>query len=285
MFTTFAKHTTRAAIIGLALLGSSQAYSAALEFDLSGLGNDVPANFAGRDGLFVGPNFNYSTITDSRYNWTFNNDVKLSINQTTGIGTISGTMTGNYDNETWGFSTTLSDLVVRTGTGGSTVRSDYNAGAHDLSALLTSMTAGTGVEWKSLNMTLSNNFGSYSFEGFAMPEMGHINVAELFFRDDYLGSGVEGLVYDAWYKSFATVTKSRWVWKEVEKCRVKNGHKKCWTENKKVKEYYKEPQWVGDTKAYADLIPPSEVPVPAAIWLFAPALAGFTALRRKRSTK
>ncbi len=29
----------------------------------------------------------------------------------------------------------------------------------------------------------------------------------------------------------------------------------------------------------------SEVPVPAAIWLFAPALAGFTALRRKRSAK
>jgi hypothetical protein len=46
----------------------------------------------------------------------------------------------------------------------------------------------------------------------------------------------------------------------------------------KVKEKYQVPWLVGDTKAYAT---PSEFPVPAAAFLFAPALLGFLGLRRK----
>ncbi|MDB2705258.1 VPLPA-CTERM sorting domain-containing protein [Pseudomonadota bacterium] len=41
--------------------------------------------------------------------------------------------------------------------------------------------------------------------------------------------------------------------------------------------------YVGDTKSIATARTVSAVPIPAAIWLFAPALAGFTALRRKRT--
>jgi len=68
-------------------------------------------------------------------------------------------------------------LVVRTGTGNSFVRNDYNAATDNLASILSAMVSGTGVEWKSLDMTLSNGSYSWSFGGFAMPEIGHLNVA------------------------------------------------------------------------------------------------------------
>ena len=56
IFSKIIKHTAKPAVIGLGLLASAQAHSAALDFDLSGLGIDVPKNYAGRDVLFVGSN-------------------------------------------------------------------------------------------------------------------------------------------------------------------------------------------------------------------------------------
>jgi hypothetical protein len=279
MLSQLIKHSARAAVIGLGLLSAVQVHAAALEFDLSGLGFDVPKNYAGRHGLFVGPNFNYSTVTSPYYNWTFN-DVKLSIDDVTGVGSLAGTMNRNNDNSVWNINTTLNGLVVRTGTGGSTNRQDYNAGSDNLSSILSTAVNGTGVEWKSLDMTLSKGSSSWDFGGFAMPDMGHLNVAELFFRSNF--GGASGLIFDAWYKSDQMVTKYRNIYEYVTK-KYWSYQKQKWVYYKKrVKvgtEKYQVPKYVGDTKAYAV---PSEVPLPAAIWLFAPALAGFTALRRKR---
>jgi hypothetical protein len=283
MFSKILKNSAKAAVIGLGLISSVQIQAAGLEFDLSGLGMDVPKNYAGRDGLFVGPNFNYSTVTSSYYNWTFK-DVKLSIDDVSGVATMAGSMNRNSDNSIWTINTTLNDLVVRTGTGAGTNRQDYNAGTDDLSSILSTMVSGTGIEWKSLDMTLSNGSSSWNFGGFAMPDMRHLNVAELFYRSNF--GGASGLIFDAWYKSDEMVTKYRYVDKKVTKWRWKwNRHrnryeKKYYDVVERVKEKYQVARYVGDTKAYAT---PSEVPLPAAIWLFAPALAGFTALRRKRA--
>lgn len=281
MFTSLLKHSAKIAVFGLGLLGATtQVQAAPLEFDLKGLGMDVPSNYIGRDGLFVGSKWDY--YTNPGNNWTFQ-DVKLSIDDNTGTGVIAGSMSRNSDNSIWTINTTLNDLVVRTGFGGSTVRQDYNAGSDDLSSILSTAVNGTGVEWKSLNMTLSNGSSSWDFGGFAMPDMGHLNVAELFFHSNF--GGASGLIFDAWYKSNQTVTKYRsvkktitkwkWVWDRQQRRYVKKYYDKVvW-----VKEQYQVPKYVGDTKAYAM---PSEVPLPAAIWLFAPALAGLTVLRRKR---
>ncbi len=240
---------------------------------------DAPKNYAGRDGLFVGSNFNYSTVNASRNNWTFS-DVKLSINDVTGVANMAGSMNRNSDNSSWTINTTLNDLVVRTGTGAGTSRQNYNSGSDNLSSLLSSATNGTGVEWKSLDMTLSNGSSSWDFGGFAMPDMGHLNVAELFFRSNF--GGASGLIFDAWYKSDETVTKYRHVKKIVTTYRwvKRNGKwvKKYYDVEKWVKEAYQAPKYVGDTKAYAHMNP---VPLPAAAFLFAPALLGFLGLRRK----
>lgn len=268
MFTTLLRHSAKIAVFGLGLLGATtQVQAAPLEFDLKGLGMDVPSNYVGRDGLFVGSKWNY--YTNPGNNWTFQ-DVKLSIDDTTGIGVMAGTMSRNSDNSIWTINTTLNDLVVRTGFGAGTNRQDYNAGSDNLSSILSTAVNGTGVEWKSLNMTLSNGSSSWDFGGFAMPDMGHLNVAELFFHSNF--GGASGLIFDAWYKSDKMVTK--YVYKKRNGRYVRDRYGR-----KIVIRSYQVPQYVGDTKAYAM---PSEVPLPAAIWLFAPALAGLTALRRKR---
>lgn len=292
MFSTIFKQSAKAAVLSLTVLGSTSASTAVLEFDLSGLGTDVPANYYGRDGLYIGQDFSNPTAPSK--NWTFT-DVKLSIDDTTGIGNIAGTITGNYDNAAWGFTTTLTDSVVRSGTGNSVTRTAFD-GSQNLHDILTSGIDGTGVERESLEMTLSKS-NSYDFIGLAMPDIGHINVAELFFHTDYgktnSTSGATGLIYHAWYQSTQTITKYKWVEKVVG---TELKWKKQWYKNKYgvwkykwvqkevdivkwVKESYQEPKYVGDTKAYADLNP---VPLPAAFWLFAPALAGFTAWRRKQ---
>jgi hypothetical protein len=281
MFSNMIKHSAKAAIAGLGFLAAAQVHSAPLQFDLSGLGMDVPSNYVGRDGLYVGTSFDYYNYPGN--NWTFQ-DVKLSIDQITGAASMTGSMNRNRDNSSWTINTTLNDLVIRTGVGAGTTRQDFNAGSDNLSTLLSSTTNGTGVEWKSLDMTLSNGSSSWDFGGFAMPALGHLNVADLFFRSNF--GGATGLIFDAWYKSDEMVTKYRWVEQTVTKWKWKWDKKKrkyvkkYYDVTEYVKEKYQVAKYVGDTKAYAT---PSEVPLPAAIWLFAPALAGFTALRRKRN--
>lgn len=243
MFSKIIKHTAKAAVVGLGLLAAAQAHSAALEFDLSGVGPTV--NGYGRDGIYIGDGFNNGPNPfRPEANWTFQN-VKLSIDTMTGTGTVAGTMSHNLDSSIWTINTSLNGLVVRSGkdtnndhNDAEVTRNDYNAGVDDLSTILSTMVPGTGVEWKSLATTVTDGSTSYSLTGFAMPDMGHANVAELMWFDNFIGSGVQGLIFDAWYKG---------------------------------------DNLVGDTKALAT----SAVPIPAAAFLFAPALLGFLGLRRK----
>lgn len=58
-----------------------------------------------------------------------------------------------------------------------------------------------GLEWKTLSMTL-NKMGNTSsvpesgWQGYAMPDMGHLFVAELHYDGPQ-----HGLTFDAWYKN------------------------------------------------------------------------------------
>mgnify|MGYP006080198621 CR=1 FL=1 len=237
---SISKSATKTILVSLALLSASLAHSAVIDFDLSGTGSSV--NGFGRDGIYVGPNFNGSNAWKPQFNWTFN-DVKLSVDDVTGVGTIAGTMNHQLDNSIWTINTILNDLVVRTGTWKdmNIVRNDYNSATDDLSTILSAMVPGTGVEWKSLSTTISNGSTKTSLTGFAMPNIGHANVAELMWFDNFIGSDVKGLIFDAWYKGFDAQGNAL----------------------------------VGDSKALAT------VPIPAAAFLFAPAFLGFLGLRRK----
>ena len=232
-------------MLGIGMLSGSLSYATTINFDLSGVGSTV--NGFGRDGLYMGPNFNYGH-TSPKYNWTFNT-VNLSIDDATGAGTVSGNMTRNSSDSVWGVDIHLKDLVVRTGTGSGTDRKNYRASSHNLSDIFTSSSEGTGVEWKYLAMTVTQPSGrEMEWDGLAMPEIGHENVAELYFHDNFLDSGISGLVFDAWYQR-----------SDCSQCRLQ----------------------VGDTKALASQV--SAVPIPGAAILFGSGLLGFFGISKRKA--
>jgi hypothetical protein len=272
MFSTRIKHTAKAAVIGFGLLGAAQAHSASLDFGLTSLAGLVNPNyFVGATGLYVGPgptitskdwrgNYNFKK---SKYNWTFT-DVKLSINDDMGSNrgnaSVMGTMTNNKYGSSWNINLTLNDLVKRTGSGTGMMLSNTD-NLHDI------ITNGKGVAWQDLSLTYSKLGSSKSttLEGW---QMDHDGEAELFTRGAWGSEDLNGaLVFDAWYKKTKTG--------EYQQCSGWYSNRSCTTKSweKVVK--------AGDTKALATYMPPSEVPVPAAAFLFAPALLGFLGLRRK----
>ncbi len=248
------KNTLKNLILALSILSASQTSASTISFDLLGVGSTV--NGFGRDGLYLGPDFTNSSFNVAQYNWTFNT-VSLSIDDVTGNGTIHGAMTRQSDNSVWGFDVNLTNLVVRQGLGSNTTRHAYNAASDNLNAILSSTTAGTGVEWQSLSMTPTsptpywNNPASTtsSWSGLAMPEIGHINVAELYHHDNYIDSGINGLVFDAWFQR-----------DDCSNCTYQ----------------------VGDTKAHAIKTSPSPVPLPGALLLFGSGLVGFLGFSRRK---
>ena len=189
----------------LSLLSSGHSYAASIEFELSGVGSSV--NGFGRDGLYLGPDFSSRNFNTSRYNMTFG-DTALSIDDVTGIGTIHGEMTRQSDNSNWMIDILLTDLVIRSGVGNATTRHDYDARTDDLAAILSSSVEGNGIEWRNLEMVPTspapfwgNPISTTSiWTGLSMPNIGHINVAEFYQHQDYLGSGINGLIFDAWYQ-------------------------------------------------------------------------------------
>lgn len=273
MITNLIKHPAKIALISFGILtASTQAHSASLDFGLTSLAGILPYNFVGRTGLYVGPgptidsrdrygNYNFKK---SRYNWTFK-DVKLSINDmgpNRGDATVTGTMTNNYSDSIWNINITLNDLVKRTGTGTGVMLS----GSDNLKDIIKN---GDGVAWQDLSLTYSKLGSDISttLEGW---QMDHDGEAELFTRGRWGQVDLDGaLVFDAWYKKTKTVS--------YQQCPGWYSNRSCSTKSweKIIK--------AGDTKALATYMPPSEVPLPAAFWLFAPVLAGFTAWRRKRA--
>ncbi|MEE9412089.1 MAG: hypothetical protein V3V22_03450 [Methylococcales bacterium] len=232
-------------MLGIGMMSVSLSYATTINFDLSGVGNTV--NGFGRDGLYMGPGFNYGH-TSPKYNWTFNT-VSLSIDDVTGDGIISGNMTRNSNDSVWKVDINLSDLVVRTGTDSNTMRDDYNTSSHNLSDIFTSSSNGTGVEWKYLEMTVTQPSGrTLAWDGLAMPEIGHENVAEFYFHDNYLNSGIDGLMFDAWFQR-----------SDCKYCRFQ----------------------VGDSKAIGSQV--SAVPIPGAAILFGSGLLGFFGISKRKT--
>ena len=245
------KTTIKTFFLGFAILGASQTYAIKYNFDLTGMGDLV--NGYGRDGLYLGPDFNHG-VDSPEYNWTFTN-ASLLIDDVTGTGIIHGSMTRQCDNAAWELDITLNGLVVRSGTGFNVTRHNYNAQDHNLSSILSSSTTGTGVEWKSLNMTPTSptpfwgnpTSTTSEWSGLAMPNLGHENVAELYYHDDFIGSGIDGLVFDAWYQR-----------SDCSNCTFQ----------------------VGDTKVLAAEV--SQVPLPGSLILFSSSLLGFLGMRRRK---
>ncbi|MEE9395515.1 MAG: hypothetical protein V3V31_00740 [Methylococcales bacterium] len=245
------KTSLAALTLGLGIMSAGVSHAETIEFDLTGLGSSVHG--FGSDGLYLGRNFRRGH-NNARKNWTFNG-VSLSINDTTGVGTIRGNMTRQSDNSEWGIDVKLDDLVIRTGTGSATSRHNYNASSDNLSAILSSSSVGTGVEWQSLSMTPTSPtpFWGYAgsttstWSGLAMPKLGHINVAEFYLQENYLNSGIDGLIFDAWYQRA-----------DCRKCKFQ----------------------VGDTKAIATQVSP--VPLPGAVVLFGSGLLGFLGMSKRK---
>ena len=251
MFKKTMKISLKTLVFWFTILSASQANATNYNLNLAGMGSLV--NGYGSDGLYLGPNFRTHS-SKPKYNWTFTS-ANLLINDVTGAGTIHGSMTRQSDNTTWAIDIIMADLVVRSGTGSYTVREDYNAKNHDLSTILSSSTAGTGVEWKSLSMTPTSptkfwgdpTSTTSEWSGLSMPKLGHLNVAELYYHDDFIGSGLDGLVFDAWYQR-----------SDCSNCTFQ----------------------VGDTKALVTEV--SQVPLPGALVLFSSGLLGFLGIRRNK---
>ncbi|MEM7221030.1 MAG: PEP-CTERM sorting domain-containing protein [Pseudomonadota bacterium] len=178
---------------------SMPAMAEVITFNLNPLNHESDTMLFGHTGLFLGKNFSASQYGSPYRNFIFD-DVQLSIDTDTGIGTVFGTVYREGIDELT-LNITLTDLLVRTEDGGTVTRTAYPDSGVDLFGLLRSGDAGSGVEWGALDLTLSKSGRDYDlWEGLAMPDMGHPNVSEFFFVNDYHGAG-SGLLFHSWYQS------------------------------------------------------------------------------------
>ena len=247
--------TSIAALLSFVCLLLPLHASAAVKLSLSGMGDPSTYGF-GAKGLFLGGHFSSNTLNHQYTNWSWS-DVEMTIEEN-GNASISGNMSRDYNNETWGVNIALSDIEFRRPNGG------YKAGGNfggsvgqqtflDLASGINPFTGadkshreGWGFEWKNLSLTL-DKMGNHSsvpetgWEGFAMPDMGHPLVAELHY------DGSNGLTFEAWYK---------------------NPNTDSWYD-------------VGDTKALAT-VKSSQVPEPTGMVLLSLGLLGLGA-KKKRS--
>ncbi|NKB38794.1 MAG: PEP-CTERM sorting domain-containing protein [Gammaproteobacteria bacterium] len=186
--------------------------SAAVKLSLSGIGDPSVYGF-GAKGLFLGGHFSSNTLNHQYTNWSWS-DVEMTIEEN-GNASISGNMTRDYNNESWGVNIALSDIEFRRSSGnykadgnfggnvGQQTFLDLASGINPFTGTDRSQQSGWGFEWKNLSLTLDKNGNNSSvpetgWEGFAMPDMGHPLVAELHYDGD------TGLTFEAWYKNPTT---------------------------------------------------------------------------------
>lgn len=253
-----------------AWVGSAQATATLV---LSPHNNGASAGF-GYNGLYLGGNFSnpniscggitQSQLTHPCTNWTWDN-VTMQVGSN-GDATISGTMTRGYhptSPEVWGLSILLQNAEIKHAGGLYEAGGNYSGpispemlaslsnGIDPITGQDNSGVGEWGLEWQSLSMTLNKMGNSSSvpetgWEGYAMPDMGHMLVAELHYDGD------NGLTFDAWYQ---------------------NPYTNSWYD-------------VGDSKAQAALMNPpggnTEVPEPGTLGVFVFGAAGIAYVRRRK---
>ncbi len=177
-------------------------YSAAIiaELDLTGRIQSEGGTLDGENGhgygaygMYLGNDFN-SYLTHGYTNWEWD-DLRMEIYDD-GDANISGTMTRQYDNSSWGVNIDLFDLEIdgAFAGGATTAYSDIVAD------LLASEEDGAGLEWDSLSMQLTSPYSTAvpltGWTGLAMPGSPyyHDNVAELHYDTG------RGLSFEAWYE-------------------------------------------------------------------------------------
>ena len=236
--------------------------------------NDGSAAGYGYKGLYLAGDFSGgiscagytgSQLTHPCTNWTWDN-VSMQIDNASGDATISGTMTRDLNHEVWGLTVMLQDAEIKHA--GGLYEDGGNYSGPISPEMLTALSNGIdpitgqdnsgvgewGLEWKTLSITLNKMGNSSSvpetgWQGYAMPDMGHIFVAELHYDGPQ-----HGLTLDAWYK---------------------NPHTSSWYD-------------VGDSKLQAALLDPgptSGVPEPGTLVVFAFGVAGVAAARRRKRVK
>ena len=198
-----------ARILLLGLVSTGVVHAGILTYQLHGLGDPVEFGF-GATGLYLGPSFSSRNVDVDRFNWEFADNVMLEIDTDSGNASIRGDMIrlSEATGPAWGFDASLTGLVIRNGTGTGTSRHDYNAVSDDIQAMLSGSAEGLGIEWKNIDLEVTSPYDywggtdprSSRWQGLAMPAMGHVNVAELKYSDDYHGTGRTGYVFDAWYQ-------------------------------------------------------------------------------------
>jgi len=249
-----------------------------ITIQLEGRG-DVTPNVFGNSGMYLGDDFE-SPGTHPFNNWYWEKpNVVMTIHED-GDARIVGTQIRDYNNELWDLEMNLTGLK----------HAGTNTDATFSMDMLDSPSA--GYDWEALELTLTYAGSSVvpreNWIGLTMPDIGHVNVAEIRFDD-------EGrLMFDAWYQhELQTTTKLEWDYEWVWVGPKPWNYEKQWFEvetevvDKDDQGYAGHKYYnVGDTKAYGWIVPPpptNVIPTPAAL----PAglmLLGLTAMRRRRKT-
>jgi hypothetical protein len=180
------RQTRRAALLAAVAVGLAISVGEAQGATIISL-SPANAGGAGQHGLYLAGTWLHQESSITNWEWV---DVSLAIDDD-GSARVAGTMQRFYDRENdvpglWGIDVQLRDVRL---VGGSSV-----------SQILDRGTAGTGLEWGSLSMTLTrpptatyrSNVPETGWAGLAGPDGGDGKVAELQFDPN-------GIAFEAWY--------------------------------------------------------------------------------------
>lgn len=182
---------TRSLAIAFAIaLVAPSAYAGSLNLELQGITPALGQDWGyGSKGLYLGDDWSAKDHMYTNFTWdTVGMEIKMN-----GDATISGIMTRG-DGSEWGLNIELTEIQY--------IGDFYKGSPHIYDELLWDLKQygenGEGLEWKNVSMSLDAPYDTSVPEdgwvGFAMPDMGHYNPAELHLKDGKI-------IFDAWYKN------------------------------------------------------------------------------------